>query len=350
LRGFFIEKMLRLNILLVFLIPLLFSCGGDVDNNEIEDNTVKTDTTVSEQVLAFREVNEQLKSDINNTGLYLKRARLYQKYKDLPSAINDIDRAIKIDSIIPDLYLLKAELLKLQGKYQESKLALDQCMLVDNANVEARIGLGWIALIAQNYEQALDYADAALKRNMYSAEAYYLKGMIFIEKEDTTTAISSFKTAVEQENDYYEAYIQLGLLHYYQDNDLAKGYFKNALRIRPKSLEALYDYAIYCQDTEEFNEAIKTYHEILAIQKYKEPYFNLGYIHQEYLKVYDVAIENYTKAVELEPSYYEAFYNRALCYEIQGNNKLAEADLRMALKINPTYTFAAKALERVLGN
>jgi len=337
-------------MLSLLLTIVLSSCGDTTVTTKVEDNKLLTDTTLSEQELAFKTINDQLIKDINDPGLYLKRARLHKQYGDLDAAINDIDRAIKIDSIFPEFYLLKAELLKYQGKYQESKNVLDKCMYVDNNNVPARIQLGWMALITQDYNQALDYADAALKLDLYSAEAYYLKGMVFQEKKDTALAKSSFKTALEQENDYYEAYIQLGLLYYNEPNDLAKGYFKNALRVKPKSLEALYNYAIYSQDNGEYNEAIGTYYEILTIQKYREPYFNLGYIHQEYLKVYDVAIENYTKAIEIEPNYYDAYYNRGLCFEEIDENEKAEADFRKTLSINPTHTYAALALERVLKN
>ena len=172
--------------------------------------------------------------------------------------------------------------------------------------------------------------------------------MVFEEQLDTVLAISSYKTAVEQENDFYDGYIHLGLLHFYIDLDLAKGYLKNALRIQPKSMEALYAYAMCSQYNEEYNEAIETYHEILKIEEYREPYFNLGYIHQEYLKVYDVAIDYYSKAIAIEPTYLEAYYNRGLCYEESKEYKLAEEDLREALKLNPQYTEAALALERVI--
>jgi len=148
--------------------------------------------------------------------------------------------------------------------------------------------------------------------------------------------------------DFYEAYMQLGLLHLNQPNSLAKDYLKNALRIDSNSLEALYAYAIACQEKGDYNEAIETYYKILSIDEYREPYFNLGFIHQEYLKVYDVAIEHYTKAIEVEPKYVDAYYNRALCYELQDELKKAEKDLRYALELSPQYTNAAIALERVI--
>lgn len=339
-----------LKVLFVSFLVLFYACDNEPQKKKVEQNTSNNSkdslTLVKEK--DFEVINTQLKNDPNNPNLYLKRAQLYDKYNDVAMAIEDIDRAIKIDSLIPDFYLLKAELCKKNNDYQYAKNTLDQCLMVDNNNVQARIELGWLAFLVQNYQQALDYADAALKRNLYSAEAYYLKGMIFYEKQDTSKAISSFATAIEQESNYYEAYIQLGLLHFNEDNTLGKEYFKNALRIKPQSVEALYNYALWCQEHGEFNEAIEKYHEIIKIKPFREPYFNLGFIHQEYLNVYDVAIGFYTEAINSDSKYYQAFYNRGLCNEKLGNLSQAEQDLREALKIKSDYDYAALALDRVL--
>ncbi len=337
---------------LLFIIPTLLvlffaSCENGNTVDDIPNTTIATDTTLTEEERAFKEINELLKTDVNNTGLYLRRARLYQKYGDFNAAVNDLNRAIKIDSLIPEFYLLKAELLKSQDKFKEAKEVLDKCMYVDNDNVQARVELGWLALYTYNHKQALDYADAALKRDMYNAEAYYLKGMIFLDKKDTALAKSSFKTAVEQENDYYSAYIQLGLLYFYDESNISEGYFKNALRIDPKSLEALYSIAYYYQERGEYEKAMEHYQKSIDIQPYREPYFNMGYIYHEYLQEYEKAIEYYTKAINVEPRYLDAYFNRGLCYELMKNNVKAKADFQKVLEFNPTHTNAAKALERV---
>jgi tetratricopeptide (TPR) repeat protein len=332
----------------IFLISIfLFSCGTDVSTTD-ENKTELTDTTETEKTIEFRAINDLLKQDVNNTSLYLKRAKLYMKYNELSLAVQDVDRAIKLDPLSPEYYLLKAELLKKQEKFKESKAVLDQCLLIDNSNLEARIELGWLALIVMDYKQALDYADAVLKRDIHYADAYFLKGIIFEDKKDTALAISSFITTTEQESDYIDAYIHLGLLHFNKPNTLAKDYLKNALRIDSTNLEALYAYALYCQENEAYNESIDTYYKILAINDFREPYFNLGYIHQVYLKVYDVAIDNYTKAIKVEPMYIDAYYNRGLCYEETNQFKKAQTDFRHALKLNPQYNNAAIALERVM--
>lgn len=337
-------------LIIVGAIFLLSSCGGDVEKNvQLKEKIVEVNTE-SEKTLAFKEVNALLKAEINDPGLYLKRSKLYMKYGDLSSAVNDLDRAIGIDSTAPEYYLLKAELLKRQDKLKESKEVLDKCMSIDNGNLQARIELGWLALVSRNYKQALDYADAVLRKDVYNAEAYFLKGMIFEDKGDTARAISSYITAIEQENDYYEAYMQVGLLSFDENNELGKEYIKNALRIDSNSMEALYAYGMLSQKSTDYNEAIETYYKILSIKEFREPYFNLGFIHQEYLKVYDVAVDHYTNAIRIEPKYIDAYYNRALCYEQLDEPQKAVADLKIALKLNPQYTEAAVLMGRILKN
>lgn len=325
----------------------LLSCGGEV--NEIETTLQNPkDSLELGRELEFEQINNELKNDPNNSSLYLKRARLYQKYNENLLAIEDVDRAIKVDSLIPEYYLLKAELQKKEGGYADAKRTLDKCLLIDNKNVQARIELGWMAFIIQNYKQAIEYADAALKLNVYAAEAYYLKGMIFSEQKDTAKAISSFITATEQESNYYDAYIQLGILHLNKKNVLARDYFKNAVNIKPNSSEALYNYAYACQQFGDYNEAISTYQKMIDIKPFREPYYNLGYIHQEYLNKPAEAIEFYNKAIQISPFYHTAYYNRGLCYETLGDFKNAELDYRKTLSIASDYDFAAISLERIL--
>ncbi|MGB0882748.1 MAG: tetratricopeptide repeat protein [Vicingaceae bacterium] len=336
---------------IVGTVLILSSCGNDV--KEIKDPVETVSVNSKEEkdkITAFNEVNNALKADINNPTLYLKRAKLYVKYDDYSAAVDDLDRAIEVDSVAPEYYLLKAELLKKQDKLKECKEVLDKVMYIDNDNISARLELGYLALIARQYKQGLDYADAVLKKDVYNAEAYFLKGMIFEDKRDTARAISSYVTAIEQENDYYEAYMQVGILSGHNDKVLGKEYIKNALRVKPKSVEALYAYGMLCQQNGDYNDAIEAYHKILEIEEFREPHFNLGFIHQEYLKVYDVAIEHYTNAINLEPKYIDAYYNRALCYEQLDEPKKAVEDLKVALKLNPQYTQAALLMGRILKN
>jgi tetratricopeptide (TPR) repeat protein len=65
------------------------------------------------------------------------------------------------------------------------------------------------------------------------------------------------------------------------------------------------------------------------------------------LKVTPEAIKHYSRAIEANPAYPEAWYNRGICYEAVGNLEAAANDFREALKLRPAYPPAEEGLKRV---
>ena len=92
-----------------------------------------------------------------------------------------------------------------------------------------------------------------------------------------------------------------------------------------------------CRDGNRYQAAFACYDSILKIEpKFFAAYFNKGFVHLEYLQNYQGGIDEFTKAIVAFPGYYQAYYNRGLCYESMGLKASAEADYRAALKISPT--------------
>ena len=54
-------------------------------------------------------------------------------------------------------------------------------------------------------------------------------------------------------------------------------------------------------------------------------------------KEHDLAIENYTKVIELNPDYADAYYNRGMAYHHKGEVDRAIADHNRAIQLNPSY-------------
>jgi tetratricopeptide (TPR) repeat protein len=178
--------------------------------------------------------------------------------------------------------------------------------------------------------------------------AFFIKGMAYREMGDTAKAVQNLQIAVEKDQQYYDAYMQLGLIFSTKHNPLAADYFKNALNIRPKSIEAYYGLGMFFQSVEEYNKAIESYTTILKIDpKYKYAHFNLGYIHLVYLKVYDAAIKHFTDAIIVDPNYAEAYYNRGYSFELRGDINNARTDYIQAMKIKPNYSKAVEGMNRL---
>ena len=171
--------------------------------------------------------------------------------------------------------------------------------------------------MGKNNERSLKNADLAIKYDQFNAKAYYLKGYNFLELGDTAKAISSYRTAVEQDPEFLEAYLELGLIFSLKDDPIAIQYYNNALEVDPTEKRALYSKGMFEQEHELYNEAIQTYYAATkAHPEFKEAYYNLGYVHMYYLRLYREALPYFTDAVEIDPNYYQAYYNKINFYNL----------------------------------
>ncbi|KAA3648982.1 MAG: tetratricopeptide repeat protein [Bacteroidetes bacterium] len=338
------------NTVYILILFLLFSCGNEKEEQQKEPEQNKEIISQVEDT-TFKAINNKIRNDIQNADLYIERANMYIDMNDFESAKFDLDRAYHIDTTALNPLLAFAEYWMKQGKLGYSLSVLEKTEQRYPKSSRVYEKYSELYLYGQDVEKSLRYADLAVKYDIYNAKAYYLKGYNFMLKGDTTRAISSYQTAVEQDPDFFEAYVELGLIYAAKNDPLAIQYYNNALSIKPDDFSVLYSRGMYEQEHEMYNEAIQTYY--LAKEKFpnrKEAHFNLGYIHLYYLKLYREGTKYFTDAIEVDPKYIQAYYNRGYCFELMGDIANAEKDYRYALKIDPTYTNAALGLERVTSN
>ncbi len=332
---------------ILFLISycLLFVACNSHQENSIQNNT--TDTLDAVQRILF--LNEKIKLEPNNSTLYFQRAQIYFESKDLESSMNDVNRALKLDSSNADFYLLLADIYFIKKEGTKAKETLNKCLEVDSKKTEAYLKLSEIYFLVEQYGKSIENINSALKIDVHNAKAYFMKGMNYKYAGDTTNAISSMQTAVEQNNDYYDAFMQLGLIFSAKNDSLAIHYYDNALRIQSLSTEAQYAKSLYLQEHGQPEKAIEGYQKILETDKNNfVAYFNIGYVNLVYLENFSHAKESFTRAIELNPKYFEAFCNRGITYEKTNDLKNAESDFRKALEIKPDYVPAAKGISRVV--
>ncbi len=158
------------------------------NQNEVKNEPItKTENTKDS---SFVVINQKIKNDIANPTLYIERAKLYANRQDIPSALADVDRAIKLDSLKPEYYILKADYLLFQKKIAEVKEVLNTSLRLNPNNAETNLKLAEVSMFLRDNKQALEYINHVLKADAYNFQAYYMKGIIFMENEDTLKAIS----------------------------------------------------------------------------------------------------------------------------------------------------------------
>ena len=60
-----------------------------------------------------------------------------------------------------------------------------------------------------------------------------------------------------------------------------------------------------------------------------------------------MAIESFSKCIELKSNYFQAYHNRGFAYEQKKNYVLARQDYQKALQILPNYQLSVDALNRL---
>ncbi len=340
-----------MNRVVLFLLCLLiavffFSCTNKNNENKQTAPFTATDTTaVGKAIVAM---TEKITANPAEASLLHERAKLYIQQKNYQYAMDDVNKAISIDSTKASYYITLSDLYFAANKTFYAKSALEKSLAINPDDVEAQLKLAEIYFIVRKYTEAASHLDAVFKKEPLNTKASFMKGMIYKETGDTAKAVATFQTVIDNDQSNYDAYMQIGILYSIKNNPLAVDYYKGALRVKPRSEEALYGRAMFLQDHNEIDKAIQDYTSIIQLNpKNKNAHFNLGYIHYAYLKVYDQAIKHYTDAITADPEYTEAYYNRGLCYEALGNIAAAKADYQKAIDQRPGYELAMKGLERV---
>lgn len=339
-------RIIHLSIALVAII-LLFACGNGNKTADRDTGSVTNNADTAKQG-SLELLERSVQQDPNNAELLNQLAKEYIKNNRLQEAFDQIIRAMQLDSTKADYHLTLADIFYSSNRVYNAKESLEKALRVEPEHTEASMRLAEVHFILREYEASVTLLNKILVKDKKNATALFMRGMVFKENADTSQAIRDFQLATEADNDYYNAYMQLGMIFQLRNDPASEGYFTQAIRIRPGSEEALYGRALWYQDHEKPDKAIRDYTAILQSNpRNKNAHFGLGYIHHIYLQVYAEAIRHYSGAIQADPRYVEAYYNRGLCYEAVGNLDPAESDFRTALTIRPDYPPAKEGLKRV---
>lgn len=329
--------------LLGCIVLATFAC------NQKSRNTEKSPASVTDSLaLVFKELAKKIESDPENDMLYIERAKYYLAESKIDSALRDILFAIDINNKNPEHFIILSDAYLDMGNPDKCIDGLNKALQLDPANKEALLRKGRLYMIMRNYQECYQTIDQLLKIDGINPVAHFIKGFAYLEQGDTTNAIKNFLTATEQNQQYFDPYLQLGMLYSAQKNPLAVEYLNAAITLQPMALEAYYQLALFFQENGNEKKAITTYQNILNIDpNHQFSLYNLGYIYLVYLQDFAQGAEYFTRVIELNPEYAEAYYNRGYCYELSGKRELAKKDYQKTLDISANYPKAIEGLNRL---
>lgn len=323
---------------------LCFSCG----NQEGGTNVTATDITTTGNP-AIDGLTQKIASAPNDATLYAARAQMFYDNEGYDEAIQDLTKAIRLDSTNADYYHVLADAYL---DYSRSRLALKTMEAAAKefpTRIPTLLKLAEFQFILQKYNESLKTADRILKIDPQSADAYFMMGMNFKDKKDIERAINSFQTAVENDPDLIDAWLNLGRLFSERKNVIAEQYFNSALRIDSTSIEALHAKAYYLgNQKDDLDGALNLYRKIVLLDPYyEEAYFNSGLLLLDKNEL-EAAHKQFDLTVETSPTHIRGYYYRGIAAELSGDITAAKADYEQALKMYPSYQEAQERLDNLV--
>jgi len=332
-------------IIIVFILSLV-SCKFE---NKDSDKEKRSDSAISDPTkTTLADLNKQIAGNSSDPDLYNKRAVFYLIDHDFDKAFQDINRAISLSPSNPLYYITLSDIYLLQGQTKNCGESLAKAISLDPKNNEALLKLAKLNLVLKEYPATFEYIKKALNVDPVNPRAYFIRAIALLEKGDTVSAADDLKKAVDQDQEFFDAYLELGELYSIKKDKLASDYLRNALNIRPESKEALYLLGMYYQENNQFDKALETYAILGKIDTtFKNVPFNTGYIYLVYLKDFQQAARFFSQAIRKDPGYAEAYYNRGYAYELSDQSDKARSDYKMTLRLKTNYQKAIDGLNRL---
>ncbi|MFH1159626.1 MAG: tetratricopeptide repeat protein [bacterium] len=327
--------------LLLMCMAIFSGCGFDQPKSDQDNGS-------DSAAITLVRLNEDIEKDRKNPDLYNQRSKFYLNDLEFDKALKDINTAISLNEKNPAFYITLSDIQLFLGQSQSCMDALNQALSLDPADDEARLKLAKLYLILKNHSRTFQVLNEMIKQDEYNPKAYFLRAIALLEKGDTTRAVGDLMKAADQDQQYFEAYLQLGELFSLSNDPLAEGYMTNALRIKPASKEALYMLGMYYQNTGQYDKAFITYDRLSkAAPDFRNAPYNKGYIYLVYLNDFPKAIDAFTNAIRIDSGYVDAWFNRGYAFELNGQLKEAYKDYQKTLGLDVNNERAIEGLNRL---
>ena len=298
---------------------------------------------------AIQLLTDSIATDSTNARLYVSRAKAYYATEQIGQAMIDINKSLQLDPNNVDTYLLLADVYYALGDQDNISSTLNRAVEINSLDPRPLVKLAELSFFQQNFNLAVGYADKSLQLASYNPQAYFVKGMCYMAgKQDTVNALKNFQLASEQDAAFYDPVEQISRIYAVQQPTYALDYLRKAQQQFPDQPTARYELALYLQSHGAPEEALAHYDTLLMLRP--DNYivlFNKGYVNYVYLENNEVALDYFNQALNVNPNYLDAYYNKGRVLEQMGDYAQALDIYKEVLKRQPDYKLAINAINRI---
>jgi len=234
-----------------------------------------------------------------------------------------------------------------EGQNDKAKKPLES--LISDTEKYLANQYAWLAgLFLQEgyYEDAMKYSNKSIELNPTDCYALNIRGACYAQAEEIEKAEMYFQKAIESSPNFAAPYANRGeVLMDGKKYREAISMFEEAIKRFPGKVNVLRMKADCHKHLKEFGLAKTLYYESIRIKETPDAWKGLGDI-AYYQGVFEDAEEAYSKAIDHDKNFYQAFFNRGKARERIGRLKDALHDFHQCLALNPKYEPARKALRK----
>lgn len=326
----------------------LYSCGQTAE----KPNALEPEYGKLTGIPAIDALTKDIKANPDNMTLRVARCEAYSREGMLNEAEVEARLIYEKDQTNWKAARLLAWTYLENNKSKPAIKVLEQALEIHTDTIMLLLVHSEMNLLVKHYDKALISSEKVLKLSPLNVEGLFMRGQVLKYMGDTLNAIGNFQTAVEQDADHMDAYMQLGNIFSAQKEKIAIQYYDNALRIDSTSYEALKGKAAF-------------YHQNYTkengyLEKTKEAYEQLIYHHpQEANGSYDYGLffmeeEDYEQAAhfmeiatQYDPTFGDAYYYEGLALEKLGQIEAAVLAYKNAVSNQNRFGRGEAALKRL---
>lgn len=278
-------------------------------------------------------------------SLQIKKAQILIDRGQHLEALSILKKIQSIESTNKDIFLLKANIYNLLGKYKRAKNQFDKALEVcfeDREDLLFRIALSFEQL--EKFDIAIEYLQEALLLDHEDSEVLFELGYCYEKIGNDEKSIETYKQFLDLNPFSDNAWYNIGIV-YNRQNDFEKAIeaYDFALVVNEQHSKAYFNKANALANSGLFEEAIKCYTEYLDFDD--DHASTLSYIGEcfEKLNEYDQALNYYENAIKTDENFPDAWFGMGLIlmYQEKIDESLVYLEKAKTLdNTNPDYWFA----------
>jgi tetratricopeptide (TPR) repeat protein len=311
-------------------------------------------------------LNKCLKESPGFADAYYTRGAAREQLKDLAGANTDYNIYLEMKPDQPEALLSRAQVRYRLGLYDQAKADFLKVLTLPPGETQtvffnlsaSRSGskqimtaqgdikplifnyLGLVESKLGNYKQAITWLDSAIQMQSKDAD-YFVNRGIAKEAMNDTTAIRDYEKAISLRPDHAVALHNIAVLKRKKGGAAAmEDELEKAIESDSSMLYPYLERAYQRMEGGYYKGALEDYSRALEIEgKDPEIWLNRGHV-KEKLNDFKGAFSDYTKAIELDEKFDKAWLNRGNVLSKQGRIAEAIEDYTVAITYNPEYAAA----------